>query len=91
MLGPYLKLLRTGEALWKAGSIGAIGRKVCQQFIIGAAITVPPVINGAYQFFLLASARLPNQALTIWPATVGISSSWPTAPSENGISTLSSS
>jgi hypothetical protein len=36
---------------------------------------VPPVIHGADQFFLLASARLSNHALTIWPATVGISSS----------------
>jgi hypothetical protein len=47
MLGPHFKLLRLGEALWQAGSVGAKGRKVCQQFIIGAAITVPPVINGA--------------------------------------------
>ena len=75
MLGPYFKLLRLGDARWQTGSIGTIGRKVCQQFVIGAAITVPPVINGADQFFLLASAKLPNHDLTIWPATVGISSS----------------
>jgi hypothetical protein len=75
MLRPHLKALRVLHHLWQAGHVRAVGLQVRQQVIIGAAVTVPPVIDGAGQFPFLATSIEPYQALMICPAMVGISSS----------------
>ena len=65
MLGPYLEDLRLGDNFRQAACISAIGGKVGQEVIIGAAITVPPVIDGARQFPFFATSIDLNQAITI--------------------------
>jgi hypothetical protein len=75
MLWPHLKLFRLADALWQAAGIRTVGLQIFQEVIVGAAITAPPVIDSADQFPRFATSMLLNQALMIWPATVGISSS----------------
>jgi hypothetical protein len=75
MFRPNLKGIGLQNALWQATGISSVGLQVCQQVIIGAAITVPPVIDSARQFPFLATSMELNQARMIWPAMVGISSS----------------
>ena len=75
MLRPHLEVLRLGDSFRQAACISAIGGKIGQQVVIGAAVTVPPVIDGADQFPFFATSIEPYQALMICPATVGISSS----------------
>ena len=75
MLGPHLKLLWVLNHLGQTAHVRPVGLQVRQQVVIGAAVTVPPVINGAGQFPFLATSIEPYQALMICPAIVGISSS----------------
>jgi hypothetical protein len=53
MLWPNLIRALDLEVRWQIIQAGAIRLQVFNQFCIGAAVTVKPVINGADQFFSL--------------------------------------
>ena len=75
MLGPHLEGFGLQDALRQAAGVRSVGLQVRQQVVVGAAVTVPPVIDSAGQFPFLATSIEPYQALMICPAMVGISSS----------------
>jgi hypothetical protein len=75
VLGPHLKALRVLHHLWQAAGVRSVGPEVRQQIIIGAAVTVPPVVYRPGEVGFFATSIESNQARMICPAMVGIFSS----------------